>query len=71
MLEKKQAGNQNPDSIEKLISVYITPLEDIVKHFGSLFLAKLLREENLDNELSSVSNLNTKVGYTLIIQLNH
>jgi hypothetical protein len=67
MLKKRQDENPNPDAIEKLISVYITPLEDIVKHFGNLFLASSLEKENMDNEVASISNLNTKVNIYIYI----
>jgi hypothetical protein len=55
MLEKKQ-DCPNPTTIEDLALLYITPLEDIVKHFESLFLANAL-EENTENDGSSVANL--------------
>ncbi|KAL7335360.1 hypothetical protein PS15p_200846 [Mucor circinelloides] len=46
MLEKKQAANPNPASIQDLVAVYVMPLEDIVSHFESLFLTD--SDENND-----------------------
>lgn len=55
MLEKKQ-GSANPATIDELVLLYITPLEDIVKHFESLFLASAA-EESVENDGASVANL--------------
>jgi hypothetical protein len=60
MLQKKQDENPNPTTIADLVAFYVTPLEDIVKHFESLFLASVI-EENLENDTSSVANLGIKV----------
>lgn len=57
MLEKKQ-GSANPATIDELVFLYITPLEDIVKHFESLFLASAA-EESVENDGASVANLDT------------
>lgn len=58
MLNRKQRENSNPVSIKDLILFYIVPLEDIVKHFETLFLAEELVSEQ---DVSSVANLNFKV----------
>lgn len=58
MLNRKQRENSHPVSIKDLILFYIVPLEDIVKHFETLFLAEELVSEH---EVSSVANLNFKV----------
>lgn len=52
MLNRKQRENSNPVSINDLIEFYIVPLEDIVKHFETLFLAT---EKN--DTLTSLANL--------------
>jgi hypothetical protein len=54
MLKKKQDENPNPSTIVDLILFYITPLEDIVKHFENLFLVEQLEEEE------SVASLDAK-----------
>ncbi|KAI9242974.1 Vps51/Vps67-domain-containing protein [Helicostylum pulchrum] len=57
MLNRKQRENSNPVSIKDLILFYIVPLEDIVKHFETLFLAE---EQVSEHDVSSVANLNFK-----------
>lgn len=55
MLEKKQESS-NPTTVDDLVFIYIKPLEDIVKHFQSLFLASV-GEENAESDVTSVANL--------------
>ncbi|KAI8636052.1 exocyst complex component Sec5-domain-containing protein [Parasitella parasitica] len=45
VLQKKQAENKSPVSIQDLVVTFVMPLEDIVRHFESLFL----RDANSSN----------------------
>jgi hypothetical protein len=60
MLYKKQSENSQPSSITELASIYITPLEDIVRHFEGLFLI----ENSTDSHTISIANLNDEVKET-------
>jgi hypothetical protein len=60
MLHKKQSELGQPSSITELVSIYITPLEDIVHHFEGLFLANA-SENSIDSHTISIASLNDKV----------
>lgn len=63
MLEKKQAANPNPASIQDLVAVYVMPLEDIVHHFESLFLTDSANHNDQDDiEGHSMAKLSTQVS---------
>ena len=62
MLEKKQAGNANPASIQDLVATFVIPLEDIIHHFEILFLTDTDSNNNDDDtDGHSVANLNNQV----------
>lgn len=58
MLQKIQDDNPNPNSVETLIQVYVTPLEEVVKHFKQLFLVDASKEQD---SASPIAKLNEKV----------
>lgn len=60
MLKKKQDENLNPTTIADLIWTFITPLEDIVKHFESLFLNNEQLNEEEQEYGKSITNLDIK-----------
>lgn len=57
MLQKIQDDNPNPNSVETLIQVYVTPLEEVVKHFKQLFLVDASKEQD---SASPIAKLNEK-----------
>ncbi|GAN04975.1 conserved hypothetical protein [Mucor ambiguus] len=61
MLEKKQAANPSPASVQDLVAVRVMPLEDIVHHFESLFLADSDSHTNEDSTVGqSMAKLSTQ-----------
>jgi hypothetical protein len=67
-LKKKQTENPEPNDIKGLAAIYITPLENIVHHFETLFLAEV--DEDIDE--NSATNLDTTVCYFFVaVYLNN
>lgn len=58
MLQKIQDDDPNPNSVETLIQAYVTPMEEVVKHFKQLFLTGASKGQD---SASSIAKLDEKV----------